>query len=106
MMRKSLLAALMIALVMTGAALAADKEVTGKVVKVDVSKKTITVKTDDGDKTYTANDETKFIGPKGGVSDSGIKDDRLEKGAEVKLVIAGNNKTIREVHLPERKKDK
>ena len=48
-------------------------------------------------------DETKFIGPKGGKSDKGIEDDRLVKGAEVKLVVAGNNKTLREVHLPERK---
>lgn len=53
------------------------------------------------------NDETKFIGPKGGVSDKGIKDDRLVKGAELKLVVAGNNKTLRAVHLSERKaKDK
>jgi hypothetical protein len=105
MMRKSL-AGLVMVLVVAGAALAADKEVTGKVVKVDVAKKTIAVKTDDGDKVYTVNDDTKFIGPKGGVSDAGLKDDRLEKGAEIKLVIAGNNKTVREVHLPERKKDK
>ena len=39
-------------------------------------------------------------------SDAGLKDDRLLAGAEVKLVIAGNNKTAREVHLPLRKKDK
>jgi len=49
---------------------------------------------------------TEFIGPKGGVSDKGIDDDRLVKGAELKLVVAGNNRTLREVHLPERSKDK
>lgn len=44
---------------------------------------------------------------KGGVSDKCIKDDRLVKGAELKLVVADHNKTLREVHLPERKdKDK
>ena len=94
--------------VATAIALAADKEVTCKVVKVDVKTNTLTVKTPDGDKTYTLSDDTKFLGPKGGVSDKGIKDDRLEVGAEIKLVIAGNNKTVREIHLPERKpaKDK
>jgi hypothetical protein len=103
MVRHAVAAALAL-VVMAGLALAADKEVKGKVVKVDLKKNTITVITDDGEKVYTVNAETKFIGPKGGVSDAGIKDDRLVKGAEVKLVIAGNNRTIREVHLPERSK--
>ena len=49
---------------------------------------------------------TKFIGPRGGVSEQGIKDDRLIKGAELTLVIAGNNRTIHEVRLPERKPTK
>ena len=84
-------------------ALAADKELKAKLVKVDLKKSTLTVKTDDGDKSYDVNDETKFIGPKGGVSDKGIKDDRLVAGVELKLVIAGNNRTLREVHIPERK---
>jgi hypothetical protein len=91
---------------LVGATLAADKEVNGKIVKVDLKKNTITVQTEDGQKVYMVNDETKFIGPKGGVSDAGIKDDRLVKGAEVKLLIAGNNRTVREVHLPERNKTK
>ena len=87
---------------------AADKEVKGTVVKVDLKNNTLTVKTDDGEKTYDVNDKTKYLGPKGGLSDAGLKDDRLVKGAEVKLVIAGNNRTAHEIHLPERKavKDK
>jgi hypothetical protein len=93
-------------LVMAGSVLAADKEVKGKIVKVDVKKMVITVDTDDGKKEYDVNKDTKFIGPKGGVSDKGIEDDRLEKGVEVKLVVAGNNRTLREVHLPTRKGDK
>ena len=47
--------------------------------------------------------DTKFIGPKGGVSDKGIKDERLVAGVELKLVVAGNNRTLREVHIPEKK---
>jgi hypothetical protein len=94
-------------LVLAGSILAADKEVKCKLIKVDVKKKVLTVMTDDGRKDYDVNADTKFIGPKGGVSDKGIEDDRLVKGAELKLVVAGNNKTLREVHLPERKgKDK
>src|SRR5262245_31016530 len=102
MLRHSL--ALVIAvLFLAGTALAADKEVKCKLVSVDVKKKMLVVNTLDGKKEYTVNDETKFIGPKGGKSDKGLGDDRLVKGAELTLVIAGNNKTVREVHLPERK---
>jgi hypothetical protein len=94
-------------LALAGSVLAADKEVKCTLIKVDVKKKVLTVMTDDGKKEYDVNDDTKFIGPKGGVSDKGIDDDRLVKGAELKLVVAGNNKTLREVHLPERSgKDK
>ena len=90
--------------VLASGAIAADKEVKAKLVSVDVKKMTLTVTTDDGKKiSYDVNDETKFVGPKGGVSDKGIKDDRLVKGAELVLIVAGNNRTLREVRLPERK---
>jgi hypothetical protein len=86
-----------------GNAVAADKKITAKLVKVDVKKNVLTVKTDEGNKNYDVNDDTKFIGPKGGISDKGIKDDRLVAGVQLELVIAGNNRTLREVHIPERK---
>lgn len=105
MLRHSL-AVLVALLMLAGSLLAADKEVKGKIVKVDVKNNVITVMTDDGKKDFDVNKDTKFIGPKGGVSDKGIEDDRLEKGAEVKLIVAGNNRTLREVHLPMRKSDK
>src|SRR5689334_3889363 len=106
MVRHGLLTGLALVLLVSFAQ-AADKEVTGKLVGVDVKKMVLTVTTDSGKKDYDVNDDTKFIGPKGGKSDKGIKDDRLVKGAELKLIVAGNNKTLREVHLPERKeKDK
>jgi gamma-glutamyl:cysteine ligase YbdK (ATP-grasp superfamily) len=38
--------------------------------------------------------------------DAGLKDERLVKGVMLKVVVAGNNKTAREVHIPERKKGK
>jgi hypothetical protein len=91
---------------LSGAARAADKEVTGTLVKVDQKASTLTIKTDDGEKTYDVNAETKFVGPKGGASEAGLKDERLVKGVTLKVVVAGNNKTAREVHIPERKKGK
>jgi hypothetical protein len=105
-MLRPAIAGIVALLFVAGVALAADKEVKGKVVKVDIKKKIVTVQTDDGKKEYTINDDTKFLGPKGGKSEAGIKDDRLAAGAEITLVIAGNNRTVREIHLPERKKDK
>ena len=102
MLRHSL-AVVVALLVLAGSLLAADKEVKGKVVKVDVKKNVITVMTEDGKKDYDVNKDTKFIGPKGGVSEKGIEDDRLKPGAEVTLKVAGNNRTLHEVHLPVRK---
>ena len=105
MLRRAL-AAMLALLIIAGAAAAGDKEVKGKVVKVDVKKKMLTIQTKDGKKTYTINEKTKFLGPKKGVSKDGLADDRLVEGAEVVLVIAANNRTVHEVHLPERKKVK
>jgi hypothetical protein len=102
MWRNSLVTAAVLVFAVNGL-LAADKEVMGKLVRVDAAKSQIIVKTDDGTKTYDVNDETKFIGPKGGQSDKGIKDDRLTTGVDLKLVVAANNKTLREVHIPEKK---
>jgi len=102
MLRHSI-AVMITLLVLAGSLLAADKEVKGKVVKVDVKKNVITVMTEDGKKDYDVNKDTKFIGPKGGVSEKGIEDDRLKPGAEVTLKVAGNNRTLHEVHLPVRK---
>ena len=89
--------------VLVSGALAFDKEIKGKIVKVDVKKNVITVMTEDGKKDYEVNKNTKFIGPKGGVSDKGIEDDRLQVGAEVTLKVADNNRTLHEVHLPVKK---
>lgn len=97
------LAGLFVLGLLAGVSRAADKEVTGTLVKVDAKNNTFTIKTDDGDKTYEVNSETKFIGPKGGVSESGLKDPRMVKGVMLKVVVAGNNKTAHEVHIPERK---
>jgi hypothetical protein len=81
-------------------ALAADAEgVTGTIVKVDQAKKTLTVKTDEGQKTYSASKETKFFGPRGGPSADGIADERLTEGAQVRLSITANGRWLKEVHV-------
>lgn len=104
MVRHSL-AALLALFVLGLSVLAADKEVKGTLVKVDVKKNVLTVKgEDDKEHAYDVAEDTKFIGPKGGVSEKGIKDDRLIKGVELKLIVAGNNRTLREVHIPTTKK--
>ena len=103
-MLRGLLAGTVLVLLVAPAALAADKEVMGKLVKVDAKNNVLVVKTDDGNKNYDVNDDTKFIGPKGGVSKQGIKDERLVAGVELKLLVAGNNRTLREVHIPEKGK--
>ena len=79
------------------------KEITGKITKVDADKMTFSIKTEDG-KTmdFKVDDDVKFIGPRGGVSKMGIKDDRVKVGAEVKLTMDATGKTLKEVHLPRR----
>jgi len=102
MLRRSA-ATLVVFFLLVSTLLAADKIVKGTLVKIEVKKQQIVLKTDDGKKIYAVDSKTKFLGPRGGASDAGIKDDRLKPGAALELVIAGNNKTVREVHLPERK---
>jgi hypothetical protein len=89
-------------LILAGTVLAADKTFNATLIKVDVKKKVLIVKVEDEKKEYVIDSKTKFLGPKGGLSDDGIKDDRLKPGAALELVIAGNNRTVREVHLPKR----
>jgi hypothetical protein len=102
-MLRRIVSTLVAFLFIAGALLAADKTISVTLVKVDVKKKLLVVKDGEDKKEYKIDAKTKFLGPKGGLSDAGIKDDRLKPGAALELVIAGNNKTVREVHLPERK---
>jgi hypothetical protein len=114
MLRKSACAAIAL-IVLAGSLLAADakadkdakkegKEVKATVVKVNADKNTLTVKMEDGKtKEIKIGKSTKFVGPRGGVSDDGIKDDRLTAGAEVTLMMSADGKSVSEVRLPVRK---
>jgi hypothetical protein len=85
----------------------AGNEVVGKVKAVDLKKQSFTITTDAGkDRTFLVDDKTRFVGPRGGVSKEGLKDDRLAKGAEVEVTPAPDGKAAREVKLPFRKKGK
>jgi hypothetical protein len=82
------------------------KAVVGKMKSVDQKGEAFTIIVEGGkDRTFTVIKETEFIGPRGGVSDERLKDDRLEKGYEV-VVIPTDAKTptAREVHMGYRKK--
>jgi hypothetical protein len=79
------------------------KEIKGKITKVDVDKMTFSVETEDGKKMdFTVDKSVQFIGPRGGLSKMGIKDDRVKVGAQVKLVMDATGKNLKEVHLPTR----
>ena len=81
------------------------KEVVGTIKSVNLEKSDFTLSIPDSkDRTFHVTKDTKFVGPKGGVSDDGLKDDRMAKGNEVTVLVAGDNKTAREVRLPFRKK--
>ncbi len=79
------------------------KEVKGEITKIDKNKMTFKVKTDEGKTVeYKVEEATKFLGPKGGESKEGVKDDRFVVGAPVTLVLSKNGKTLEEIHLPNR----
>ena len=77
------------------------KEIKGKITKVDVDKKTFSIKTDDGkEMDFMVDDDVKFIGPRQGVSKDKIKDKRFIVGAQVTLVTDAKGKALKEVRLP------
>ena len=79
------------------------KEIKGKITKVDANKMTLSIETEDGKKLdFKVDDDVKFIGPRGGVSKMGIKDDRVKVGAQVTLMTDATGKVLKEVHLPRR----
>jgi hypothetical protein len=82
---------------------AETKEVKADITKIDVEKKVVSVKTEDAKKLdliITA--DVHFVGPRGGVSKEGIKDDRVVVGASVVLVYDLAGKKLMEIKLPVR----
>jgi hypothetical protein len=76
------------------------------VVKVDVEKGAAVVQTEAGKKIeLKIGEDVVFVGPRGGISDAGIKDGRFVAGSEVRLVMDAGGRTLKEVHLPYRKSE-
>lgn len=79
--------------------------VPAKITKIDLEKQLLTVEMDGKKTELKIGDEVQFIGPRGGVSEKGLKDDRVAVGAEVRIVFDGK-KQVKEIHLPVRQSDK
>jgi hypothetical protein len=75
-----------------------------KITKIDMEKGVISILTEDGKKVeLSVDDDTKFFGPRGGLSDKGTKDDRVAVGHEIHYLMSKDNKKVEEIHLPVRK---
>lgn len=88
-----------VAALLIGIAIAADKEIKGKVVSYDSTTREITVKTASGDDEQKLAADAKVFDAKGAESKDGLKDKRIAKGAEVKLVIPDKARTVKELHF-------
>jgi hypothetical protein len=76
----------------------------GKLKEISLKRKQFSIVTESGKElSFLVSDKTKFIGPKGGISEDGLKDDRMAKGNVVKVLPASDKKFAAEVHLPVRK---
>lgn len=114
MLRPRPLFSAMLALALLAGGLQAQKEkappkgtklTTAKVKAVDPTKGTITVTTAAGKEvTLKVDRSTSIVGPRGGKSSDGLKDDRLAKGAEIKFALAADGKTAKTIQLGFRKK--
>jgi hypothetical protein len=69
----------------------------GTVKKVDVEAKTLTIITQGRERTFSINDETTMVGPRGGKVRRGLKDPRFHLG--MALIVVAEGKTATEVHL-------
>src|SRR5260370_31310508 len=64
-----------------------DSMVVGKIKIVNVARNFFTITLESGkDRTYGVDKKTKFIGPQGGKSKDGLKDDRMAQGYHVKVL--------------------
>src|SRR5205807_539804 len=79
--------------------------VVGKIKIVNIARNNFTITLETGkERTFAVDKKTKFLGPQGGKAKDGLKDDRMAKGYEVKVVPTKDGKTAKEVQLPYRKK--
>jgi hypothetical protein len=70
----------------------------GTVVKVDVAQGTVTIAEKEGrERTYSINEQTVIVGPRGGAVKSRLRDHRFHSGLPITVVASGSEAT--ELHL-------
>jgi hypothetical protein len=84
--------------------------IAGTVKSVDLKASSFTVSIEKGkDRTFVVDDKTEFWGPKGGdrgTGPKGLKDECMAPGYMIKLAVAKDGKTAKDVYLPTRKAKK
>jgi hypothetical protein len=84
--------------------------IAGTVKAVDLKSSSFTLTIDKGkDRTFLVDDKTEFWGPKGGdrgTGAKGLKDDCMAPGYAIKVAVAKDGKTAKDVFLPTRKSKK
>lgn len=84
--------------------------IAGKVKSVDLKEGSFVLAMTGGkDRMFLVDAKTEFYGPRGGdrgTGPSGLKDDCMEKGYEIRVVASKDGKTAVDVHLPVRKGEK
>jgi hypothetical protein len=83
-------------------------DVTGTVASVDKKGSSFIISVNNKERKFIVTADTKFLGPKGGkrgTGKTGLNDDCMAKGYEIRVVPAKDPKNAAEVHLPNRKTD-
>jgi hypothetical protein len=76
-----------------------------KVKSVDPKTNTLIVTTSQGKTlTFKVDRSVDIVGPRGGKSEDGLKDERLSAGSEITLFLAADMKTLKQIKLGFRKK--
>jgi hypothetical protein len=86
-------------LIAVGAAVAADKEVRGKLVSLDADAKKITIVENGKNAEYNLNSRGVVVTINGKKSTAGLEDKALRKGAEVTLTIPATGKLVRAIEI-------
>jgi len=102
-MFRSVMAGLTGFVVLVSAATAADKEIKGKIVKVDVDGRKITINEDGKSVEYGVLARGAVVTVDGKESKDGLADRALARGAEVTLTIPANGRFVKEIAVESRK---